>query len=389
MDVKLIFRETAKKLLSDFNISAQIKHPGVTGTYREDSLKRFLIDGRLPSKYGIGSGEIIGPNSNISRQSDMVIYDKENCPVIVFSESVQVFPSESVYGVIEVKSKLSKQKLIEGLENIAAFKQLVPEGQISQRNVFMTMNYERPRPFGIIFAYSLSGNSLDSLVENLREYEARTPEDLWPNMVVVLNEGIIWHNNGKLKTLIKSECFNNETYPINIHFKQDTLFEFYITLLELLSSIKLGDFELRKYKELPRKVGNHFVVGHDRFINRQLGTVSSLNERFVNRVYEYCQEKGTVTYKDILLSEIGQLPIGVDEGDVINKLYYYNPDNFPGYHEVENPFIRTKEGFVETSQKLAIPGFTITIDDEPYHFPQAYIEPDDLEVIPNLRPEDL
>jgi len=57
MEVKVIFREASKKMLSDFRISAQMNHPGVMGTYREDSLKNFLKSGRLPEKYGIGQGK--------------------------------------------------------------------------------------------------------------------------------------------------------------------------------------------------------------------------------------------------------------------------------------------------------------------------------------------
>ena len=50
---------------------------------------------------------------------------------------------------------LSKQKLMEGLENIASFKRIVPNGSVEQRNGLMTMSYEKTRPFGIIVAYRL------------------------------------------------------------------------------------------------------------------------------------------------------------------------------------------------------------------------------------------
>ncbi|UNK20992.1 hypothetical protein MNQ98_13660 [Paenibacillus sp. N3/727] len=65
MDMKFIFKEIANKLMSEFKISSQMKHQGIIGDYREDALKDFLMKGRIPRKFSIGSSEIIGPNSNI------------------------------------------------------------------------------------------------------------------------------------------------------------------------------------------------------------------------------------------------------------------------------------------------------------------------------------
>ena len=45
---------------TDFDVSAQIKHSGSKGTVRENILRDFLAEGRLPTKYGLGSGQIDG-----------------------------------------------------------------------------------------------------------------------------------------------------------------------------------------------------------------------------------------------------------------------------------------------------------------------------------------
>ncbi|MCQ4088448.1 DUF6602 domain-containing protein [Saccharibacillus sp. JS10] len=375
MNVKLIFREASKKLISDFNISAQINHSGSTGTYREGSLKRFLEDGRVPRKYSIGFGEIVGSNSDTSKQADLIFYDKENCPVIVFGESIQVFPSESVYGVIEVKSKLSKQKLIEGLENIASYKKLVPK------------NNSATRPFGIIFAYSLGGNSLESLEKNLKEYESKVDCDLWPNMVVVLNEGIIFHMN-RLKNSLRSEEFNINTRLISIHFKEDTLFEFYLSLFDLLTNSRLGKLNLRKYKELPKQVGNHYVIGHDKFVDRGSGNVFELKEEFIEKVYNHCTSLGNIEYKQVLLLQFGSLPQGVEEKDVAYKVYYYNPDNLPGYHEVENPVRKDGDTYI-MQVKSNVPSHTITIDGENFIIPRAYFNEEDMQIREGVKSKDL
>ena len=379
MNTKFLFRESAKKLLADFNISAQINHQGLTGSFREDALKDFLASGRLPQKYGIGSGEIVGSTSEISRESDLIIYDKLNCPILLFSDSVQVVPSEGVYGIIEVKSRLSKGKLIEGLENIAAFKKIVPNNN--------TMQYIS-RPFGIVFAYSLANNSLESLEKNLREFEENTEPDLWPNMIVVLTEGIIWHTNEQLITKIKSE----ELYGCNtirLHFKQDSLFEFYCALMELLSDARLGKISLNNYKELPKKVGNHYVTGHDRFVNKDRMTVSALNEKIISRIFNDCQSYEKITLREILMKDLGQIPEGLIQTDLEERLYYYNPESLPGFHEVENPIFEDEKGYYQITQRLSVPTITITIDGEPYVFSQAYVTSEDLNVIPGMSVDDL
>jgi len=91
MDLKFIFRRISQKLMEDFSISSQISHSGVKGDFRESYLRNFLEDGKLPQNYGIGSGLIVSPLSQESNQSDLIIFDRNNCPAWMFSERVQVF----------------------------------------------------------------------------------------------------------------------------------------------------------------------------------------------------------------------------------------------------------------------------------------------------------
>ena len=76
MDIKKVFRGISQKLQSDFEISSEINHQGNKGTYRESALRDFLLSGRLPKRFGIGTGEIIGPTRKVSKQSDLVIFDQ-------------------------------------------------------------------------------------------------------------------------------------------------------------------------------------------------------------------------------------------------------------------------------------------------------------------------
>ncbi|ODV56329.1 MULTISPECIES: DUF6602 domain-containing protein [Lysinibacillus] len=366
MDVKTIFRNISKQLISDFDISAQINHSGIKGTYREDTLKKFLLNGRIPKRFSIGSGEIIGPNHDVSKQCDLIFYDGDNCPVLMFGDSFHVYPAESVFGIIEIKSSLGKKELTDALANVAAFKSMVP------------FDSNATRPFGIIFAYSLSSNSLDSLEKNLKEYESKNVTDLWPNMVVVLNEGIIYHKN-RFNNVFKSEEFNDLSYLISIKFKEDTLLEFYLSLFDLLSSKINAPLNLRKYKELPTKLGSYYVTDHDRFVDSENGLVLSIKECFIEKIYTYCKAIGKRLYSEILLLELGGLPENTNIEDFNHQIYYYDPDNLPGLHEVENPIVMLEKGCV-TSEKLKVPSHTITINGERFTFPMAYLSEEDFEV---------
>lgn len=238
MELKKVFREISKQLQSDFLISTQIKHNSSKGTFRENALWEFLSEGRLPKKYGVGSGEIVGLEKATSRQSDIIIYDNLDGIPLIYSESNQVFPVESIYGTIEVKSSLSKDELITALENIKSVKELAPKDKVILNPIpGISIGQERPVPFGIIFAYSLAGNSLNSLEQNLSEWEQSVSPRFWPNLIVILNEGLIYHTLEMMQGVYATKFFSTETNVWSFPWKNDTLLHFYIILLDLCNSI--------------------------------------------------------------------------------------------------------------------------------------------------------
>ena len=200
MDTRKVFRRLSQKMIEDFKISAEITHSGSKGVYRENALKDFLSDRRLPSRYGIGSGEIVGPARNVSRQSDLIVYDHLNGIALIYDEDTQVYPIECVAGTVEVKSTLNKTELINALENIKSVKELAPRESTTRQSLgIMSVSYPRPLPFGAVFAYQLGDNSLSSLVDNLRDWERSVAKEHWPNVVAILDTGLIQHYTPNLR----------------------------------------------------------------------------------------------------------------------------------------------------------------------------------------------
>jgi hypothetical protein len=252
MNTKMLFQKISQKMRAEFETSAQVKHSGSKGTIRENNLRNFLAEERLPSKYGLGAGEVVGRIRDTSRQCDVIVYDKVNGVTLLYDESVQVFPIDCVYGIIEVKSVLSKSEFLDSLEKIKSLKAMAPTGAVSQPLWGgMTMFHPRPRPFGIIFAYSLTGNSLDSLIENLKDWEKDTPATLWPNYVCVLETGVIYHHGQPFETCLDSDRITAQSWPIALQHREDSLFQFYCALHDMCAHMQLGPVQLSSYYDPP------------------------------------------------------------------------------------------------------------------------------------------
>lgn len=388
MDVKKVFRNISSKMLHDFKISAEINHQVVKGTYREGALKKFLSEGRLPARYEIGSGEIIGPANNVSKQSDLIIYDHLNGFSLVYDDSIQIYPIECIAGIIEVKSTLNKAEFIKALDNIKSVKQLVPDETVSKQLAgTWRMAYKRPLPFGIIFAYRVLGNSINSLQENLLEWGASVPRELWPNLVVVLDEGLIQHYKG-ISTVFSSLDISESTSVTAIHYKQDSLFKFYAALMDMLSSTELGPVEISRYFSPLEKMGDLFVGRHIGYTKQDDDSVYKISENFIRKIYNYCIAKGPITHKELMIARFGSCPSGLESLDMDATVYFYNPENLKGIHETPNS-ITVTDGEAVFAQNLIEPCQYITINDDTFYFPGAYLKNEDLEIAPNMTKQDL
>lgn len=112
------FVSTSREIYYD-DEKERLRHPGEFGAYREqlvhDFLKLFV-----PSHLSLGSGFVVNSVGSVSTQCDLIIYDPAATPLIEDDKSQRFFPCESVVGIGEVKSVLSKQQLTEALRKLAA-----------------------------------------------------------------------------------------------------------------------------------------------------------------------------------------------------------------------------------------------------------------------------
>ena len=275
MDLNELFATIETTLLARFKESGFIQHAGDKGENREEILREFL-EKHLPKRYGVTKGEVITKDGSHSHAIDIIIYDTVNCPVL-YSGKTSIVPIEGVYGIIEVKSSLSKAEFEDAAGKIESFKRLAPRdlGVIATRE-YVTV-HRASRPFGIVLGYQLADNSLESLKNNWQVQSARVHDvNFFCNMVVVLGQGLLRYENvnlskGEKHLLLDTDEFVNlvltarkrhdkgeETDKIFTRIISETACDktfgrFFTYLLIMLTKMKLNVPDIGRYidPELP------------------------------------------------------------------------------------------------------------------------------------------
>jgi hypothetical protein len=275
MDLREFFGRVEETMLARFREAALVMHAGDKGDNREEILREFLHD-HLPRKYGVLKGEVVTSAGSHSHSADIIIYDALNAPVL-YTGKTAVVPVESVYGIIEVKSTLSKPHFLDCSAKIEAFKRLAPrELSIIRTREYVTVH--RPsRPFGIVLGYQLANNSLSSLRSNWVHENARIHDaNYFANFVVVLGSGLIRYEvlnwtRGSRDLLIDTDDFvdlllisqkraalREPTDEIDLRIIEEPVGQrsfgrFFVYLLIMLERMKLSVPDLGRYidSELP------------------------------------------------------------------------------------------------------------------------------------------
>ena len=195
--------ESAERTISArFMEAEQIPHLGDRGENRELLLREFL-EKYLPTRYGLTKGHVITRSGDVSYSADIIVYDRQTCPVF-YSGVTSILPIEGVYGIIEVKSSLSKAELVDAARKVETFKKLAPR-ELGVVDLGDSVTVRRgSRPFGIVFGYQVADNSLASLRVNVEELQKEIHlSNYFVNLVSVLgsgsiyNEGIRWDKGEK------------------------------------------------------------------------------------------------------------------------------------------------------------------------------------------------
>ena len=256
-----------EKFLESLRISAQqarvelersglFEHKGNRGEYRERIIQEFLRP-YLPECYGLGRGEVFSENGGSSRQIDIVIYDAIFSSVLMKNQTNQLYPCESVFGSIEVKTHLNKETLEQGVENIVSLKKLDREASdmldivpFRRINVGKGLTFSKAKMnyyLGVIFAYR--GLEFPKVAGFLNE-QSNIPEKrmMLPDFVFNLERGYMVFRY-KAEKGIRRPSHAGEKYDGYglVVLGKDTLPLFYLTVNIWLNKSVLKGPDWNKY----------------------------------------------------------------------------------------------------------------------------------------------
>ena len=203
-------------LIKEFEDARQATTGLMIGTAIETPARKRL-EQVLPRGIAVGSGCVIDSYGHCSKQQDVVLYEREICPVFSVNDTPvsTYYPCEGVIGVIEVKSSLdtaSMRDSFEKLESVRCLRRHGIYGPASMRGETRP-NYRRyestkmanritfadpdqlnrhglDQVFGAVLAGSLRMSS-SAFRARFAELAQEFGDDSTPNMVEVLNGGTL------------------------------------------------------------------------------------------------------------------------------------------------------------------------------------------------------
>lgn len=97
-----------ERLHVDFkHLSGNIEHSSSKGRWREAQVVEQFLGLVLPRNLGVAHGaEIVAVGQRTSAECDVIIYDPA-VPPLLEGVSFRILPVETVFGVVEVKSRLT------------------------------------------------------------------------------------------------------------------------------------------------------------------------------------------------------------------------------------------------------------------------------------------
>lgn len=228
--------ELSEELVSKFGYASKATTPGLIGSARENQI-RSKLEQVLPSGVGVGTGCVIDYTGQSSRQQDVVLYEKDICPIFSINETDEAtyFPCEGVIAVGEIKSSLGKAELLDGfakIESVRNLKRLTISSKSALHAGLETVCFRSylnrttiegtkeeefdqcNKPMDQIYGFILCGEysvSMDTLSKHIQEAVSSIDRSKLPNLVVSLNDEIVRPYN-KTTNKLKWSAQDSEGY---------------------------------------------------------------------------------------------------------------------------------------------------------------------------------
>ncbi|MBD8604535.1 hypothetical protein IFT80_17975 [Pseudomonas sp. CFBP 8771] len=196
----------AQDLVDSFDRAGRATTPGLVGGAREHAV-RTKLQMVLPSMAAVATGCVIDSYDSTSNQADVILHEKDQCPVFSFSGAPEAtyIPCEGVIAVGEIKSTLGTKELRDSVLKIRSIKELrrvspdptrfrhfgssmIIQGAESEAIDPISNRYDQPFCFVLCQSF---GVSRATLAKNYAAACAEAAPHLSPNVIVSLAGGIM------------------------------------------------------------------------------------------------------------------------------------------------------------------------------------------------------
>ena len=206
-----------KELVLSFDKAGLGTTPGLVGSAKEHPV-RTKLEHILPAGIAVGSGCVIDSYGYTSSQIDIVLYEKNICPVYSINDTPETtyYPCEGVVAIGEIKSALDSDELediflkIESAKRLKRFSTETPRplrvgelrfpyrhygttGPAMHGNPGTDYN-QKGNPLDQIFGFALAGKlklKPQTLCEKFVNCASEMEPILTPNLIVTLDQGIL------------------------------------------------------------------------------------------------------------------------------------------------------------------------------------------------------
>lgn len=334
------FIHLQKKMLQDFEISKDIKHPRDVGTVREELLRCFFNENKLlPQTYAISksSVRVASTSGHLSNEIDILFYDAFNSFSLMQRQEIfEVLPVEFCYGVIQVKSKLTKKELKSAFENIRSFKKLKKHG-INQNIFIHSEERIQANGFGIIFAYDTDMDWMD-IVQEIKTHSQNFEKNVLPNAIFILTKGFFMFGSDDYASVYNSDIeILSDIKPYGYPDREGVcLYQLYDITFNLLSKTKVQKALPQQYFRLPLTAGDYsyeYTLGHFSELGRcekHGDYVKAYTPEKLEKIISWCQNAEPINWIKATHLAYGQPGDDIEAyerqpGDV----RIYNPNDLP------------------------------------------------------------
>ncbi len=220
----------AQDLVESFDKAGRATTPGLVGSAREQAV-RLKLEKLFPQAVGVGTGCVIDVQNNTSKQTDIIIYEKDVCPIFSINDTPEssYYPCESVIAVGEVKSTLNTADLLDAFAKIESVKSLKRYGnqgtsfrKYCSRSVILGATSETfdqiNKPLDQIYGFVICekiGLTIDTFLLKCGEEIKKRSAYLVPNMIVSLCDGVLVHINTKMNKFCIDSSPADALYFVN------------------------------------------------------------------------------------------------------------------------------------------------------------------------------